>query len=72
MGFWIQVTHSMGSYPHGLVHIAPLPAEVHGASCSQYFSLRRLEGVVEDSELAEHCKQELKKVGACVCVRGRR
>lgn len=58
-----QVVRGEGSYPGGRVHVELLPAEVHGEGYQRDLSMRRIEAVLGDKEIKEHCAKEMLKVG---------
>lgn len=49
-------------YANGFVTVQPMPVEVHGAQARKTLPLRRIEKVLEDTELQEHVVKELQKV----------
>jgi hypothetical protein len=54
-----QAVREEGAYANGRVHVEPLPEEVHGVGAPlRHFSLRRIEAVMEEKEVAEHAARE--------------
>lgn len=64
-----QAVREEGAYPNGRVHVEPLPPEVHGAGGPlRHFSLRRVEGVLGEREVAEHAAREVGRLPAALRV----
>lgn len=58
----VQDIQEEGVYANGFVTVQPMPVEVHGAQARKTLPLRRIENVLEDTELQEHVGRELQKV----------
>ena len=58
----MQDIQEEGVYANGFVTVQPMPVEVHGPEARKTLPLRRIEKVLEDTELQEHVSKELQKV----------
>jgi len=53
-----------GAYANGRVHVTLLPEGVHGAASARDYSLRRLECVLSEQEVQDHCQKEMSRLPA--------
>lgn len=49
-------------YANGQVAVKPLPPELHGSQASRILPLRRIEKVLDESEVKQHIAKEIAKV----------
>lgn len=57
-----QDVQEEGVHANGFVTVQPMPVEVHGPNARKTLPLRRIEKVLEDTDMDEHVTKELQKV----------
>lgn len=59
-----------GVYANGQVVVQPLPEAIFGPAAERTVPLRRLDAVLTEEQLQEHCEKELQKVHLGMHVHG--
>lgn len=57
-----QAVSEDGVYANGQIVIQPLPEAIFGVSTERAVPLRRLDAVLTEEQLQEHCDKEMQKV----------
>ena len=61
----LQVVSEEGVYANGQIVLQPLPEAIFGSDVERTVPLRRLDAVLSEDQLQEHCQKEMLKVGVC-------
>ena len=62
----VQMVVEEGVYANGQVVVQPLPEAIFGPNAERTLPIRRLDAVLTEEQLQEHCDKELQQV--CLCL----
>ena len=63
----LQMAVEEGVYANGQVVVQPLPEAIFGPAAERTLPIRRLDAVLTEEQLQEHCDKELQQVDPGCC-----